>query len=400
MTNDHRSKSNPILPGATIGMLGSGQLGRMTAMAAKHMGYRIHVFSPDKDSPAGQVADVEIQAPYSDIAAVEAFAKQVDVVTLEFENLPVKTLEAAGRYAPVRPGIETLRTAQNRSLEKNFLKQHGIPTCRFEIVRSLTELSAAAECMLPAILKTTTDGYDGKGQVVIRDKSELETAWETLQTKEAILEAFVNYDFEFSVVAARNCAGQFAAYSAITNEHQNQILDVSYSPSNLSDELNATAVDTVGRIMQELNTVGVLCVEFFCCDGEALVNEIAPRPHNSGHLTIEAHVTSQFEQQVRAICGLPLGSTEQKMPAAMANLLGQRWSDGQPKWDKALAMPYVKIHLYGKANAVADRKMGHMVSLAPTVEQARKDVAIARELIGSGSQSSGKVKSAGPAPVM
>ena len=198
MTNDHRSNSDPILPGATIGMLGSGQLGRMTAMAAKHMGYRVHVFSPDKDSPAGQVADVEIQAQYSDIAAVEAFAKQVDVVTLEFENLPVETLEAAGRHAPVRPGIKTLATAQNRSLEKNFLKAHGIPTCQFEIVRSLAELTTAAESMLPAILKTVTDGYDGKGQVVIRDESELEAAWETLQTEEAILEAFVNYDFEFS----------------------------------------------------------------------------------------------------------------------------------------------------------------------------------------------------------
>ena len=387
MTNDHRSHSNPILPGATIGMLGSGQLGRMTAMAAKHMGYRVHVFSPDKDSPAGQVADVEIQAQYTDIAAVEAFAKQVDVVTLEFENLPVETLEAAGRHAPVRPGIDTLRTAQNRSLEKNFLKAHGISTCRFEIVHSLAELTAAAESMLPAILKTTTDGYDGKGQVVIREKSEIKTAWETLQREEAILEAFVNYDFEFSIVAARNSAGQFAAYSAITNEHQNQILDVSYSPSNLSDQLNATAVETVSRIMQALDTVGVLCVEFFCCNGEALVNEIAPRPHNSGHLTIEAHATSQFEQQVRAICGLPLGSTEQKIPAAMVNLLGQQWSNGEPKWDQALSMPNVKVHLYGKANAVIDRKMGHLVAVASSVEQSRKDVTTARERIAPDSES-------------
>ena len=400
MTNDEPSDCEPILPGATIGMLGSGQLGRMTAMAAKHMGYRVHVFSPDNDSPAGQVADVEIQAQYDDIAAVEAFAKQVDVVTLEFENLPVETLKAAARYAPVRPGIETLRTAQNRSIEKNFLKRHGIPTCQFEIVRSLAELTTAAESMLPAILKTTTDGYDGKGQMVIRDESELESAWHTLQTEEAILEAYVNYDFEFSIVAARNPAGQFAAYSAITNEHQNQILDVSYSPSNLSEELNAAAVDVVSRIMQELDTVGVLCVEFFCCDGQALVNEIAPRPHNSGHLTIEAHATSQFEQQVRAVCGLPLGSTEQKMPAAMANLLGQQWSNGKPNWDRALSMPRVKVHLYGKANAVADRKMGHIVALASNVEQSRKDVVSARELLGSISQSASVGQPAGPTRVM
>lgn len=387
MTDDHRREEHAILPGSTIGMLGSGQLGRMTAMAAKHMGYRVHVFSPDKDSPAGQVADVEIQAAYTDVAAVEAFAKNVDVVTLEFENLPVETLDAAGRYAPVRPGVKTLRTTQNRSLEKNFLKRQNIPTCQFEIVQSLEQLVAVDDSLLPGILKTTTDGYDGKGQVVVSNRSELSSAWQTLKTKEAILESFVNFDYEFSVIAARNVAGQFSAYPAITNEHQNQILDVSYCPSNLSDELNAAAIDIVGRIMASLETVGVLCVEFFCCGDEILVNEIAPRPHNSGHLTIEGHVTSQFEQQVRAVCGLPLGASDQVVPAAMANLLGQQWSHGQPDFNRALTMPNIKVHLYGKSDAVVDRKMGHMVAVSETAQQSRDDVAAAREMLSSSPQS-------------
>lgn len=385
MSTSQNSKHRPVLPGSTIGMLGSGQLGRMTTIAAKHMGYRVHVFSPDKDSPAGQVADLEIQAAYADADAVEAFAKQVDVVTLEFENLPVKALESAGRHTLVHPGIPTLSTTQNRSLEKNFLKQQNIPTCKFEIVGSLEELQSAAKDLLPGILKTTTDGYDGKGQVVIRDQSEIDAAWQALKTDEAILEAFVEFDFEFSIVAARNAAGQFSAYPAITNEHHQQILDLSYSPSHLDADLNSRAMTIAHQIMNALGTIGVLCVEFFCCGDEILVNEIAPRPHNSGHLTIEGHVTSQFEQQVRSVCGLPLGSTRQKQPVAMANLLGQAWNGGEPNWDQALSLPNVKLHLYGKAKAVADRKMGHVVALAESNRQARADVLAARAMIGSGS---------------
>jgi len=263
MSSKDKSTDGVILPGSTIGMLGSGQLGRMTAMAAKHMGYRVHVFSPTKDSPAGQVADLEIHAQYTDTAAVEEFAKQVDVVTLEFENLPVQALEAVNRHSCVHPGVKTLSTTQNRSLEKSFLNEQNIPTCKFEIVRSMEELTAAAESILPAVLKTTRDGYDGKGQVVIRDRSEVEAAWETLQTDEAIL------------------------------EDRNQILDVSFSPSNLSAELNAKAIEIASQIMEALGTVGVLCVEFFCCQGEVLVNEIAPRPHNSC-LAINGMVVNQI----------------------------------------------------------------------------------------------------------
>ena len=368
-----------LAPGSTIGMLGSGQLGKMTAMAAKHMGYHVHVFSPDRNTPAGQVADVEVQASYTDLAAVEKFAKQVDVITLEFENVPIETLAAAEKHTPVHPGIKTLQITQNRGLEKGFLVEHRISTCKFQVVRSLEELKEAAEVLLPAILKTTSMGYDGKGQFVLRDVADLQTAWETLQTEEAILEEFVDYDFEFSIIAARNVGGEFAAYPTIRNEHENQILDLSFSPSGLDDALNTRATEIAARIMQELGTVGVLCVEFFCRGDEILVNEMAPRPHNSGHLTIEAHATSQFEQQVRAVCGLPLGSTEQIKPAAMANLLGQQWEQGTPQWNRALAMSNVKLHLYCKEAAKANRKMGHLVALAKSSSAASAQVLAARE---------------------
>lgn len=368
-----------IAPGSTIGILGSGQLGKMTAMAAKHMGYHVHVFSPDCNTPAGQVADVEVQASYTDFAAVEEFAKQVDVITLEFENVPIETLAAAEKHTRVHPGIKTLQTTQNRGLEKNFLLAQGISTCKFRVVRSLEELEKAAEELMPAILKTTSMGYDGKGQFVLRDVADVKTAWETLQTEEAILEEFIDYDFEFSIIAARSVCGEFAAYPTIRNEHENQILDVSFSPSGLDDALNTRATEIADRIMQGLGTVGVLCVEFFCRGDEILVNEMAPRPHNSGHLTIEAHATSQFEQQVRAVCGLPLGSTEQIKPAAMANLLGQQWEHGTPQWDRALAMPNVKLHLYCKEEAKTNRKMGHMVALAESSSAAAKQVLAARE---------------------
>ena len=368
-----------LAPGSTIGMLGSGQLGKMTAMAAKHMGYHVHVFSPDRNTPAGQVADVEVQASYTDLAAVEKFAKQVDVITLEFENVPIETLAAAEKHTPVHPGIKTLQITQNRGLEKGFLVEHRISTCKFQVVRSLEELKEAAEVLLPAILKTTSMGYDGKGQFVLRDVADLQTAWETLQTEEAILEEFVDYDFEFSIIAARNVGGEFAAYPTIRNEHENQILDLSFSPSGLDDALNTRATEIAARIMQELGTVGVLCVEFFCRGDEILVNEMAPRPHNSGHLTIEAHATSQFEQQVRAVCGLPLGSMEQIKPAAMANLLGQQWEQGTPQWNRALAMSNVKLHLYCKEAAKANRKMGHLVALAKSSSAASAQVLAARE---------------------
>ena len=301
--------------------------------------------------------------------------------------MPIETLAAIEQHTRVHPGIKTLQTTQNRGLEKGFLVEQGISTCRFQIVRSLDELKQAAKQLMPAILKTTSMGYDGKGQFVLREIADVETAWETLQTEEAILEEFIDYDFEFSIIAARNAGGEFAAFPTIRNEHENQILDVSYSPSGLTEELNARATEIADRIMQGLGTVGVLCVEFFCRGDEILVNEMAPRPHNSGHLTIEAHTTSQFEQQVRAVCGLSLGSTEQIKPAAMANLLGQQWEHGEPQWDRALATPNVKLHLYCKEAAKANRKMGHLVALAESSSAASEHVLAARESLKAESPS-------------
>ncbi len=375
--------NKPILPGSTVGILGSGQLGKMMAMVAKRMGYRVHVFSPDNDSPAGQVADVELQADYSDLPAVEEFAKRVDVVTLEFENIPTDALKTASLHAPVHPGIKTLWTTQNRAREKSFLRENGIPTCDFQIVHSLDELNKACESIFPGVLKTTEQGYDGKGQRFIRSRDEISLAWEALNCEEAILEKLIDFDFEFSVVAARSSTGEVAAFPTSRNEHQNHILDVSVSPSGLDEPLEKKATDIACQIMSQLSSVGVLCVEFFHCDGQLLVNEIAPRPHNSGHLTIEANVTCQFEQHVRAVCGLPLGSTQRIKPVAMANLLGDAWVDGEPKWDEALKAPNVKLHLYGKAEAKPGRKMGHLTAIADSTELAREFATSARNALTS-----------------
>ena len=375
------SDSNRFLPGSTIGIFGSGQLGKMIATAAKQMGYRVHIFSPELDSPAGQVADLEVQGSYLDLEAVENFAKQVDVITLEFENIPIQTLDAASRHAPVRPSAQTLKTTQHRITEKSFLLEHGIPTCRFEVVRSLEELQTACLKIMPGLLKTASDGYDGKGQAVIKSPEDIQAAWESIATGEAILEEWIDYDFEFSVVAARNADGEFSAFHSIRNEHAEQILDVSISPSGLNAATEIAAEKVAAQIMERLQTVGILCVEFFYRGGEILVNEMAPRPHNSGHLTIEGHVTSQFAQHVRAACNLKLGSTRQHTPAAMANILGDQWENGQPRWYEALALPDVNLHLYGKVVPGTKRKMGHLTAVADTAEEAREKVVSSRRLL-------------------
>lgn len=374
-------EDNPILPGSTIGILGSGQLGKMMTVVAKRMGYRVHVLSPDRDSPTGQVADLELQADYSDLAAVEEFAKRVDVVTLEFENIPASALEAAGLHAPVHPGINTLWTTQNRGREKSFLCENNIPTCDFQIVHSLSELNAACESIFPGVLKTTEQGYDGKGQRFILSQADIASAWEALNCEEAILEKLIDFDFEFSVVAARSSTGEVTAFPTSRNEHHNHILDVSVSPSGVNEKLEKEATDIACQIMSQLGSVGVLCVEFFHCNDRILVNEIAPRPHNSGHLTIEANITCQFEQHLRAVCGLPLGSTARIKPAAMANLLGDAWQDGEPNWNQALATPNVKLHLYGKADPTPGRKMGHLTAIADSPDQAVELVTSGRQAL-------------------
>ncbi|MEZ5291236.1 MAG: 5-(carboxyamino)imidazole ribonucleotide synthase [Vicinamibacterales bacterium] len=372
-----------VLPGATLGVLGGGQLGRMFAIAAKRMGYRVHILSPGIDTPTGQVADVEITADYDDLDAIRAFARRVDVVTFEFENVSTDAADAAAELVPVRPTGHALHITQQRAREKAFLDLKGFPVTPFEAVESLEELTAAiARVGTPAILKTASFGYDGKGQHRITSPLDAEAVWGLVGHQPAILEKVVDFALEFSVVAARGLDGAFADYGAIENAHRNHILDLSVAPARMAAPAVAEAVSVTRAIMEELSYVGVLCVEFFLtADGKVLVNEVAPRPHNSGHLTFDACVTSQFEQQVRAVCGLPLGATTLLRPAAMANLLGDVWALGEPKWAAALAVPDVKLHLYGKADPRPGRKMGHLTAMADTPADAIRHVLAARDVL-------------------
>ncbi len=363
--------SDPVLPGAMVGVLGSGQLGRMLALAARRMGYRVHVFSPDSDSPTGQVADREWSAAYDDLDAVGEFARSVDVVTLEFENIPAATVEEVSSVAPVRPGWKALYTAQNRLREKTFLKKAGFPVAPFREVEERAALDGALRGIgVPAVLKTAGFGYDGKGQSRVDKLEEADEAWEALGG-EAVLESWVDFEKEVSVVAARGLDGSFVHYGAVENTHDRHILDVTVAPADVPPDIDREAVEITRGIFEELEIVGTACVEFFVTDeGKLLVNEIAPRPHNSGHWTIDGAVTSQFEQQLRAVCGLPLGSTERTRPVAMANLLGDLWENGEPDWMAVCSLPEVKLHLYGKREARPGRKMGHVTALADTPEAA------------------------------
>jgi 5-(carboxyamino)imidazole ribonucleotide synthase len=380
-----REGARVIEPGATIGVLGSGQLGRMFAIAARRMGYRVHTFSPDDDTPTGQVADREIQAAYDDLDAVRDFARGVSVVTFEFENIPAPTAAAAAEFAPVRPGGDVLYTTQHRLREKTYLRDHGFPVVPFAAVRSVDELTAALQKLgSPAVLKTAGWGYDGKGQCKIGTSSDAAAAWQSVDTHEAVLEAFVDFDCEVSVVAARGLDGSIVDFGPIRNAHANHILDVSVAPAGVPEAVEREAVRIAHGVLESLQVIGVLCVEFFVArDGRLMINELAPRPHNSGHLTFDACVTSQFEQQLRAICGLPLGSTERLRPAAMANLLGDRWQSGPPNWSAACAFPNVKLHLYGKEEARPGRKMGHLTAMADTPDEAVRTVIAARNALGS-----------------
>lgn len=378
--------SSIIVPGATIGVLGSGQLGRMFAIAARSLGYRVHTFSPDEDTPTGQVADTEICADYEDLDAAAEFAKDVDVITFEFENVPFATVETAAKFAPVRPKGEILHTTQNRLREKTFLHEKGFPHAPFRHVKTLEDLhQAVSELGVPCVLKTSGFGYDGKGQTKINAVEDCAEAFASLNGSEAVLEGFIDFEKEVSVVAARDVQGSFAHYGVIENAHENHILDISFAPALVSPKIYAEAVEITRSIAENFDYVGTLCVEFFVTkDERILVNEIAPRPHNSGHLTIDACSSSQFEQQVRAVCGLPIGSTEFFRPSAMANLLGDIWENGTPNWASALQNPHVKLHLYGKSEPRAGRKMGHLTATAETAEKAVEIVRQARaELINS-----------------
>jgi 5-(carboxyamino)imidazole ribonucleotide synthase len=361
-----------ILPGAAIGVLGSGQLGRMFALKARRMGYRVHTYSPGDDTPTGQIADVEWNAAYEDLDTLRDFARGVDVITFEFENVPAAATEAVAELVPVRPAGAVLHVTQHRLREKNFLRQHGFPLPGFRAIASLADLEAGlAELGTPAILKTAGWGYDGKGQCRINHPGEAAAAWAGLRGADGVLEEFVDFAHEVSIVAARGQDGAFAPFPLFENRHRNHILDLTLSPARIDPAVERQGIEIARGILEALDVVGVLCVEFFLTrDGRLLVNELAPRPHNSGHVTFDNAVTSQFEQQLRAICGLPLGDPALLRPAAMANLLGDLWAHGEPDWAAACRFPEVKLHLYGKTDARPGRKMGHLTALAPDIQHA------------------------------
>lgn len=379
-----KSAHKQILPGATIGVLGGGQLGRMFAMAARRMGYRVHTFSPESDTPTGQISDLEITAAYDDHDALRAFADEVDVVSIEFENIPATTLDFINERVPVRPASRVLHTTQHRLREKSFLQAAGFPVVPHEPVSSMKELRDALRRLgAPCVLKTAGWGYDGKGQQVIRGAEEVDSKLETSFAElggECVLEKFIDFERELSVVAARSLGGEFAHYGVVENSHRHHILDYTLAPAEVSESVSNRAVEIARSVLDALDVVGVLCVEFFSTTrGDLLINELAPRPHNSGHWTIDASVTSQFEQQLRAVCGLPLGSTEMLRPAAMVNLLGDLWQGGEPDWSACCRAAGVKLHLYGKQTARPGRKMGHLTALAATAPEALRLALAARD---------------------
>ena len=372
-----------IAPGSALGVLGSGQLGRMFTIAARRMGYRVHTFSPDEDTPTGQVADVEVSASYDDLDALRAFARQVAVVTFEFENVPADAVAAIEAIVQVRPSGAALHVAQQRAREKEFLASHGIPTAPFARAATVDELwNGVATIGTPAVIKTAAFGYDGKGQHKVTTPADVEHIWAAIGRQEAVVEKFISLQAEVSVIAARGLDGAVATYPLFENRHRNHILDVTTSPAAVPAAVARQAMEITTTVLESLQYIGILCVEFFLStDGELLVNELAPRPHNSGHLTFDASVTSQFEQQVRAVCGLPLGSVELLRPAAMANLLGELWTDGEPNWAAAIRNPDVKLHLYGKGEPRPGRKMGHLTAMARSVEEAMDRVVSARDAL-------------------
>jgi len=363
-----------ILPGSTLGILGGGQLGRMFTIAARTMGYDVVVLDPDKKSPAGVLATTHICADYSDQSALDQIAKSCDAITTEFENIPATTLESLAKTIPVRPGAKTISTAQDRIQEKIFLKDHGFDTAPFAVINSLDDLKKNISKMgTPAILKVSRFGYDGKGQFGINVESDIEKAWLTLEGEACVLEQRVPLDIEVSVVLARGIDGEVITYPVSENIHEGGILDVSVVPARINQALKAQVIDMAKDIAIALDYIGLMAVEFFISDGKVLINEIAPRPHNSGHYTLDACITNQFEQQVRAVCGLPLGDTTLLTPVVMINMLGDIWHDGNaPKWQKLLDHPNVKLHLYGKPEARPGRKMGHFNVLSENIDDALK----------------------------
>lgn len=361
-----------ILPGATLGVLGGGQLGRMFTLQARTMGYRVVVLDPDPGSPAGQLADHHLRAGYTDPDALDQLARQCVAVTTEFENVPAEALDRLSAWLRVRPQGAAVATAQDRIGEKSFLERHGFATARFRPVHSRDDLGEALRAVgTPALLKTSRMGYDGKGQATVQRPEEAGPAFAQLGSVPCVLEERLTLEREVSVVLARGDDGTVAPFPVGENRHRRGILETTVVPARIPAPLAAEALDLAGRVATALDYVGVLGVELFVASGGRLyVNELAPRPHNSGHYTLDACSTDQFEQQVRTLCGLPLAQPRLLTPVAMVNLLGDLWAGGPPRWDEAFRRPGVRLHLYGKAEARPGRKMGHLNCLAETAEQA------------------------------
>lgn len=354
----------PVLPGATIGMLGGGQLGRMSILAGRKMGYRFCVLEPKAPSAAGMVADHQVLAAYDDEAGLREFASRVDIATLEFENIPARTLDILSESVTVYPGRRALEICQNRAREKQFLSGAGIPCAPFAVVRSLAELEQAISWIgRPCVLKTADFGYDGKGQVRIDEGMDLAPVWEPYEGLSAVLEGWVDFSGEYSVICGRNAIGQTCVYPLIHNTHRHHILHTSVSPAGLDEALEEQARGIALAIADGLELVGLVAVELFLTGRGWVVNEMAPRPHNSGHLTFDSHFTSQFEQHIRLVCGLHPGLARQHTPACMLNLLGDVWKNGTPDWAGILQDSRCKLHLYDKGEPKPGRKMGHLTFL-------------------------------------
>jgi len=369
--------TKPIFPGATLGILGGGQLGRMLAQAAQTLGYRVHVYDPQPGGPAAAVANREYNAAYDDVAALTAFARSVDVVTYEFENIPAEPLAAIAQVAPLRPRAEVLHICQNREREKAWLRAHGIPHVPYAEALEGDIAAAVAQVGLPCVVKTADFGYDGKGQMRLESPADREQAEAIFRGRRSVVEKWVDFACELSVIVARGPGGESRAYPAAENGHSRHILDYTIVPARVSADAARRAEALALRIVAELDVVGLLAVElFYTTAGEILVNELAPRAHNSGHWSIDAGETSQFEQQVRAVCGLPLGPVGIREPVVMLNLLGDLWFPAgggarrDPDWAAILAEPRAKLHLYGKAEPRPGRKMGHFTVRAADAEEA------------------------------
>lgn len=377
-----------ILPPATLGMLGGGQLGRFFVVAAHEMGYKVAVLDPDLNSPAGAIADQHIVAAYDDQNALDVLSQTCAAVTTEFENVPADTLAYLAKFVPVRPDASCVSIAQNRIDEKNFLRNNHIPHAPFAEIHSEADIANASADLFPGILKVVRFGYDGKGQARVKNAEEAKAAFASFKGETCVLEKMLALDYEISVVLARGADGKVACFPPAENLHTNGILDVSAVPATGSEALIGQAEILAAQIAEKMHYIGVLGVEFFVVGGELFANEMAPRPHNSGHYTIDACITNQFEQQVRALCGLPLGDARAHSAAVMVNLLGDLWyqqdkhHSKEPEWNELFDVPNLKLHLYGKQEARAGRKMGHFTVIGSNPAEVRAAALSARSAIG------------------